>query len=77
MIEQPTPPVAKADWDVFRKEMPVTGRWAYLDDAAVSPISGPAHRAITRWNEDAATNGDAYYPEWMRQLNEARYARPA
>ena len=72
MIEQPPPPVDKADWGVFRKEMPVTGRWAYLDHAAVSPISGPAHRAIARWNEDAGTNGDAYYPEWMRQLNEAR-----
>ena len=72
MIEQQTVPGKEADWGVFRKEMPVARHWAYLDHAAVAPISGPAHRAITRWNQDAVANGDAYYAAWMLQLNEAR-----
>ncbi len=62
----------KTDWSVFRTEMPVARQWAYFDHAAVSPLSGPACRAIARWNEDAQSNGDAYYPGWMRQLNDAR-----
>jgi len=72
LIEQPTQPAEKADWAVFRREMPVTRQWAYLDHAAVAPISGPAHRAIVRWSEDAVANGDAYYQAWMRLLNETR-----
>jgi cysteine desulfurase / selenocysteine lyase len=64
--------IEKTDWAIFREEMPVTRRWAYLDHAAVAPLSGPAERAIARWNDDAASNGDAFYPGWMRQLNEAR-----
>jgi len=72
LTEEQTNPVEKADWAVFRKEMPVAAQWAYFDHAAVAPISGPAHRAIARWNEDAVTNGDAYYKGWMQQLDGAR-----
>jgi len=72
LIERQTEPAEKIDWGVFREEMPVARQWAYLDHAAVAPISGPAHRAITQWNEDATANGDAYYQGWMRQLNETR-----
>ena len=57
---------------IFGRKCRSARQWAYFDHAAVSPISGPAHRAIARWNEDAVANGDAYYPGWMRQLNEAR-----
>jgi len=72
LIERQSVPVEKTDWGVFREEMPVTRQWAYLDHAAVSPLSGPAQRAVARWNEDAAANGDAFYQGWMRQLSEAR-----
>jgi selenocysteine lyase/cysteine desulfurase len=72
LIETQAATVEKLDWGTFRQEMPVAERWAYLDHAAVAPLSGPAHRAIALWNEDALANGDAFYPDWMRQLNEAR-----
>ncbi len=72
MIDEQTVPSEKTDWGVFRKEMPVTRQWAYLDHAAVAPLSGPAQRAVAHWNADAAANGDAFYQGWMRQLNEAR-----
>jgi selenocysteine lyase/cysteine desulfurase len=62
----------KTDWAVFRREMPVARQWAYLDHAAVAPLSGPAQRAIAHWTEDAAANGTAFYQGWMRQLHEAR-----
>jgi len=72
LTDEQSVPGKNADWSGFRKEMPVAGQWAYFDHAAVAPISGPAHRAIARWNEDAVANGDAHYLDWMRQLNEAR-----
>jgi cysteine desulfurase / selenocysteine lyase len=72
MTQQEVAPAEKADWTGFRNEMPVARQWAYFDHAAVAPLSGPAQRAIARWNEDSAANGDAFYPGWMRQLNEAR-----
>jgi selenocysteine lyase/cysteine desulfurase len=52
--------------------MPVTRRWAYFDHAAVAPLSGPAQQALTRWAEDATTNGDAFYPPWMQQIEQLR-----
>ena len=70
MSDVQTLPVEKTDWGVFRKEMPVTEQWAYLDHAAVAPLSGPAYWAVAHWNADAAANGDAFYQGWIRQLNE-------
>jgi len=72
MTEPQAKPTEKADWAAFRREMPIAPQWAYFDHAAVAPLSGPAQRAIARWNDDAAANGDAFYPGWMRQLHEAR-----
>ena len=60
------------DWSAFRAEMPVTRRWAYFDHAAVAPLSGPARQSLVQWSEDATTNGDAFYPPWMEQIEETR-----
>jgi selenocysteine lyase/cysteine desulfurase len=56
----------------FRRAMPVARRWAYLDHAAVAPLSGPAQAALARWSEDAAANGAASYGDWKRQVEETR-----
>ena len=67
------PPLRSADWDEFRREMPVAGRWAYFDHAAVAPLSGPAQQALACWSEDAASNGTAAnYRDWMNQIEELR-----
>jgi selenocysteine lyase/cysteine desulfurase len=65
-------PTGGPDWTLFRREMPVARRWAYFDHAAVAPLSGPAQQTLRRWSEDAVTNGDAFYPPWMRQVEETR-----
>ncbi len=65
-------PTGAAAWARFRDQMPVTRRWAYFDHAAVAPLSGPAQQALTRWAEDATTNGDAFYPPWMQQIEQLR-----
>ena len=59
-------------WIRFRKEMPVSRRWAYFDHAAVAPISKPAQRALSDWAEESATEGDTLWPQWSKKLGEIR-----
>ncbi len=52
--------------------MPIVRRWAYLDHAAVAPLSGPAVKAMNAWAEEAATAGATPYPQWMERLDATR-----
>jgi cysteine desulfurase / selenocysteine lyase len=58
----------------LREHMPVAAKWAYLDHAAVAPISQPAADAIRRWLDEAAHEGDTVWPDWSRQVAETRRA---
>jgi len=60
------------DWSEFRRQMPVSRRWAYLDHAAVAPLSGPACEAMLRWAREAADEGDAAWPGWSDQIRQTR-----
>lgn len=60
-------------WTAFREQMPVAERWAYLDHAAVSPLPAPARRALLRWVEQAARDGDVHWPEWERKVEDLRH----
>ena len=59
-------------WEDFRRHMPVTRRWAYLDHAAVAPLSGAAQQTLARLSEDAALNGGVFYAAWMKQKQALR-----
>ena len=61
-----------ADWEAFRRQMPVATRWAYLDHAAVAPLSGPAWEAVKNWSEDATINGALDYRRWMDEIENLR-----
>jgi cysteine desulfurase / selenocysteine lyase len=61
-----------ASWADFRREMPVTERWAYLDHAAVAPLTGSALTALSDWATDAGRNGSANYPSWNQRIAELR-----
>jgi selenocysteine lyase/cysteine desulfurase len=61
-----------ADWDAFRRQMPVTEKWAYLDHAAVAPLPAPARAALTDWARDATENGYVSGRSWSRQVEELR-----
>ncbi len=63
---------ARPDWADFRRQMPVTRRWAYLDHAAVAPLTGPAQDALQEWAADAAQNGATPYSAWMQKLQRLR-----
>lgn len=59
-------------WAAFRREMPVTERWAYFDHAAVAPLSLRAKRAIDAWAEEYAANGDANSTRYTREVERTR-----
>lgn len=59
-------------WLEFREAMPVACRWAYLDHAAVAPLSGPAQEAVVRWTDEATQNGDTACHAWYRRIDELR-----
>ncbi|MFO0218350.1 MAG: aminotransferase class V-fold PLP-dependent enzyme [Planctomycetota bacterium] len=54
------------DWNQFRREMPVTTRWAYFDHAAVGAIPQLAFDRISRWSSEALLEGDAVWGSWDR-----------
>jgi selenocysteine lyase/cysteine desulfurase len=56
----------------FRDHFPVTRRWAFLDHAAVAPLSGPARDALVEWADDLVHNGVLSEPRWLRRLDEIR-----
>ena len=60
------------DWARFRQLMPIAENWAYFDHAAVAPLPQPSLEAISKWANEAATAGDAVWPDWRRQHEECR-----
>ncbi len=52
--------------------MPIATRWAYLDHAAVAPISQGAREAIVRFSDQAATLGDTVWPQWAATTDQLR-----
>jgi selenocysteine lyase/cysteine desulfurase len=60
------------EWHQFRAEVPASRRWAFLDHAAVAPITERARRAMADWAADVAENGVVTWSAWQRQVEEAR-----
>ncbi len=56
----------------LRSQMPICEEWAYLDHAAVAPISGPAAEAVLQWSRQATQEGVAAWSGWTRQVKETR-----
>jgi selenocysteine lyase/cysteine desulfurase len=59
-------------WRWWRDQMPIADRWAYLDHAAVAPISGPAQQAIAQYATEAAALGDTVWPRWSAGCDQLR-----
>ncbi len=56
----------------FRDQFPVTKKWAFLDHAAVAPLSGPAQQALVEWAADMAANGDVFLERWIQRIEQVR-----
>lgn len=61
-------------WEDFRRQMPITERWAYFDHAAVAPLSKPAFDAIEKWSREATQEGTVVWGGWNRAVERTRRA---
>lgn len=61
-------------WREFRRQMPVTAKWAYFDHAAVAPLPKPSADALAAWALENSLEGDTVWPTWSRRLESARAA---
>jgi selenocysteine lyase/cysteine desulfurase len=60
------------NWTAFRNAMPVTRRWAFLDHAAVAPLTAPAQHALSDWAADVAENGVLSETRWLPRIEDVR-----
>jgi selenocysteine lyase/cysteine desulfurase len=58
----------------LRRRMPAAANWAYLDHAAVAPISLPAAEAVARWALQSSQQGATLWSQWNRGVGETRAA---
>ncbi|HEY2760493.1 MAG TPA: aminotransferase class V-fold PLP-dependent enzyme, partial [Pirellulales bacterium] len=63
---------AKEKWRRFRDKMPIVQKWAFLDHAACSPLTGQAHDAMARWLEEATNAGGTAWLGWHERLQQVR-----
>ena len=66
--------IGKTGWQNFRELVPVTRKWAYLDNAAVAPLPTPAAEAIRHWADQAVNEGDTVWQTWAQGLETVRTA---
>ncbi len=59
-------------WLELRRQMPVAARYAYLDHAAVAPLTAPARDAVIQWSHAAADSGDLHWSTWAEQVRNVR-----
>jgi cysteine desulfurase/selenocysteine lyase len=60
------------DWSALRTAFPVARNWAFLDHAAVAPLSAPAQQALVEWAAYMTDNGGVHLARWTRRVEEVR-----
>ena len=56
----------------LRRQMPIAKKWAYLDHAAVAPLTAPSQKAIQEWSLEATEEGVCRWSSWSRKIEEVR-----
>jgi len=64
--------IATDPWSWWRDQMPITRNWAYLDHAAVAPLSAGANRAMVDFATEASQQGDTLWPQWAKEVEGLR-----
>jgi cysteine desulfurase / selenocysteine lyase len=59
-------------WNEFRRQMPITKKWAYFDHAAVAPLPKPSADALAAWAHENTLEGDTVWPTWSKRVEEIR-----
>jgi cysteine desulfurase/selenocysteine lyase len=61
-------------WQSYRREFPVTERWAYMNHAAVAPVSRRAAAAMQGAVEDVCRHGLVHHRHWYQVYDGLRGA---
>ena len=59
-------------WLWWREQMPIVERWAYLDHAAVAPLSRAAQSKMIAFANEAAHDGTTLWPQWSGEVKTFR-----
>ncbi len=72
LSHEPSAKIAAEPWQWWRSQMPVTQNWAYLDHAAVAPLTAGGARAMVDFAAEASQQGDTVWPQWAAEVDGLR-----
>ena len=61
-------------FESYRKEFPVTHKYAYLNHSGVAPMSLRVKRAVEQFLTESAEGGAFHYPKWAQRIVDIRRA---
>ena len=59
-------------WNRLREDFPVTKKYSYLANAAISPIPTQVQNAVSDFYKDSMTYGGTHWQKWIGCIEEAR-----
>jgi cysteine desulfurase / selenocysteine lyase len=60
------------DWDYLRSDFPLTKKYVYLANAAISPIPIPVYGAISKFYQGLVNHGGTMWNKWVSKMEETR-----
>jgi len=60
------------DWDQLREDFPVTRRYTYLANAAITPIPMPVYNEVSKYYYDILNHGRTLWEEWEAKMEQTR-----
>jgi cysteine desulfurase/selenocysteine lyase len=60
------------NWEVIRKQFPVTENSTYLNSAAAGPLSRATRAAATEYYQQMMNDGDIHWDEWLTKREDVR-----
>jgi cysteine desulfurase / selenocysteine lyase len=60
------------DWDYLRCDFPLTKKYVYLANAAISPIPIPVYRAVSEFYRGLVNHGGTMWNKWISKMEETR-----
>ena len=60
------------DFDTYRSEFPITERCAFMNHAAISPLSMRVVNTVESLYQEFSHYGSEYYPRWAKRIEEVR-----
>lgn len=60
------------NWRRFRKDFPITRKYAYLANAAISPIPIPVYNEVSTFYQRMLNHGGTLWDEWVTEMEETR-----